>query len=429
MNTRAAAAEVLQRVFEGGESLSAILSEVAPSIPNPQDRAFLQALAYGVTRWYWELEYLLNRLAARPIKDPTVKALALVGLFQLKRMRVKPHAAVAETVSAAHRKAWARPFLNALLRGYQRRRSDLDAEIDSDPVARHSHPAWLIDRLRSDWPDDHLTILAENNESPPMTLRVNRSRSAREDYLRLLERTGIAARRGAVGPDAVVLDQPRAVQDLPGFAEGIVSVQDEAPQLAADLLQPHDRQRVLDVCAAPGGKTVHLLECEPELREIVALDISTARADLIRANLARAGLQATVLVADAVRLREWWDGVPFDRVLVDAPCSATGVIRRHPDIKLLRRGPDVELLALGQRALLDAVWPTLAPGGVLLYATCSVMKAENDAVIAEFLQRHADAREFPIDAVWGRPLRHGRQILPGDLGMDGFYYARILKVA
>lgn len=429
MNIRAVAADVLLRVIAGGESLSAVLSDVARHVPATRDRSFLQALTYGVSRWYWELEFMLTHLAPRPIKDPWVKALALVGLYQLKRMRVKPHAAVAETVSAAGRTSWAKPFLNALLRGYQRERTALDRQIVQNESAWYSHPNWLVERWRTDWPDLYRTILDKNNAEPPMTLRVNRRRSTRDSYLGLLRDNGYSATPGAFSPDAVILDEPRTVQELPGFAAGVVSVQDEAPQLAAGLLQLAAGQRVLDVCAAPGGKTAHLLEVSPELREVVALDISPERAELISANLKRGGLKATVQVADAMQLQDWWDGVPFDRILLDVPCSATGVIRRHPDIKLLRRASDIENLSQQQTALLQAVWPALEPGGVLLYATCSVMPAENQQVIAAFLALHPEARELPIDAPWGRPLQHGRQILPGDGGMDGFFYARLTKSA
>lgn len=428
MNTREAAAEVLHRVIHGGESLSIALSETMPNIPGARDRAFLQSLAYGVSRWYWDLDFLLRRLTLRPIKDSRVRILALLGLFQLKHTRVKPHAAVAETVAAAGRAAWAKPLLNAVLRGYQRDRDALDAAGREDESAACSHPDWLIRRLRTDWPERFRAILTENNREAPMSLRVNRRKRSRDDYLGMLRQNGVAARAGTVSPDAVILDQPKPVSDIPGFADGTVSVQDEAAQLAAALLRLEPGQRVLDVCAAPGGKTLHLLEAEPGLRQVVALDISAERAQLIHENLQRSGLEATVLVADAAQPPAWWDEVPFDRILLDAPCSATGVIRRHPDIKLLRKDGDIESLAARQRTLLEAVWPALRAGGLLLYATCSVMKAENERIIAAFLQDHADAREIPIQAAAGHPARHGWQILPGDAAMDGFFYARLTKL-
>lgn len=427
MNIRAVAAHVIERVMFDGESLTAVLANVSPSIPEAQDRGFLQALAFGVIRWYWELDFVLRQLAKRPIKERRIEVLALLGLYQLRRMRVKPHAAVSETVSAAGASAWAKPFLNALLRNYQRQQHEIDAALDQDEIARTSHPRWLIRQLRSDWPDDYQEILRANNDNPPMTLRVNRRKTSRVEYLDLLAQNGISARPGLFGAEAILLDEALAVQRLPGFDEGWVSVQDEAPQLAAGLLQTAAGQRVLDVCAAPGGKTLHLLENEPGLREVVALDIAEERADLIRSSLKRAGLQADVRVADATRPGEWWDGKPFERILLDAPCSATGVIRRHPDIKLLRKPADIAALGQRQRELLTAIWPVLRPGGLLLYATCSVFKAENENVIEAFLLQHSDAREDPISAPWGRPASHGRQILAGDHGMDGFFYARLAK--
>ncbi len=427
MNTRAYAADLLERVLFAGASLTAVLSEAAPEHLLPKDRAFVQSIAFGVCRWYWQLEFFLRRLASRPIKDQRVKTLALVGLYQLARMRVKPHAAVAETVAAANATPWAKPFLNGLLRNFQRQRNYLLEELESDESALFSHPGWLIDRFRTDWPDGFRSILAENNASPPMTLRVNRRRANRQDYLTRLAQEGISAQPGEFSQDAVILEIPRATEDLPGFAEGLVSVQDEAAQLAAAALRPGTGHRVADVCAAPGGKTLHLLESFPEIREIVAVDVSDQRAGLIRANLDRVGLRAPVRTADAADLSAWWDGEPFDRILLDAPCSATGVIRRHPDIKLLRKEADIPALNRQQHALLASVWPALRPGGALLYATCSALSAENDSVIERFRHERLDAIVQPIDARWGRPTVHGRQIMAGDHGMDGFYYALLIR--
>ncbi len=427
MNTRAVAAQVLERVLFTGASLTAVLSEPAPENLLPRDRAFVQSITFGVCRWYWQLEYLLRRLASRPIKDHDIEALALVGLYQLTRMRVKPHAAVAETVAAAKAKPWAKPFLNGLLRNFQRQREHLMNELERHESVRHSHPAWLIDRFRADWPADVERILEANNASPPMTLRVNRQRIARQDYLTLLARAEMPGQPGEYSEDAVILEIPRPTQDLPGFADGLVSVQDEAAQLAASLLQPETGQRVADVCAAPGGKALHILESYPGLREVVAVDASDERAELIRANLARLGFRASVRVGDAADLTTWWDGEPFDRILLDAPCSATGVIRRHPDIKLLRKETDLAELSRQQHTLLMSVWPALKPGGRLLYATCSSLQAENDAVIEAFLREQHDAIVAPIDESWGRPTAYGRQILAGDHGMDGFYYARLIR--
>lgn len=428
MNTRAIAAGVIQRVVTKGESLSAVLLETMPKVPSASDRAFVQAISYGVCRWYWELAFLLAHLATRPIKDGYVRSLALVGLYQLKHMRVKPHAAVGETVAAASPTPWAKPFLNALLRTYQRDQELLDAAIAREDSAQASHPAWLIEELRTEWPSDYRQILAENNQPPPMTVRVNRLQSTRDAYLATLENQNIPARSGKFSKDAVIVDKPMAVEDLPGFSEGLVSIQDEAPQLAAGLLGAYAGDRVLDVCAAPGGKTTHILEACPTLQDLVALDISPERANLIRSNLDRSHLHANVLVGDAAVTSSWWDGVQFDRILLDVPCSATGVVRRHPDIKLLRKPEDIARLGAQQRAILKAVWHALKSDGLLLYATCSVLREENEQIIAWFLRTQPDARELPIQAIWGRPVSHGRQILPGDDGMDGFFYACLTKL-
>lgn len=427
MNTREQAAEIVVRVLTGGESLSAALAERLPAIPEAKDRAWVQAVGYGVCRWYGELDFLLARLATKPIRDPYVRALALTGLYQLRHMRIKPHAAVGETVAAAARRTWAKPLLNAVLRNYLRRQDELNAALAGDEHARLAHPSWLIDRLARDWPEDYLGILDQNNCPAPLVLRVNRRQATREAYLAELLEAGISAHPGLIAPDAVIVEQALAVERLPGFAAGRVSVQDEAPQLAAGLMDVQAEQRVLDVCAAPGGKTVHLLETCPGLAEVVALDVSAERAGLIRGNLARSGCQARVVIADAEAEPLWWDGRPFDRILLDAPCTATGVIRRHPDIKLLRKPGDIAQAAARQRRLLQRVWPTLRVGGRLLYATCSVLREENEVNIGWFLQQQNGASELPLTAISDRRVAHGAQILPGDRGMDGFYYACLTK--
>ena len=427
MNTRALAADALRKVTVEGQSLTAALDDVLPAIPQDNDRAFVQALCFGVARWYFQLDFILRQLAAKPIRDEQIRLLALLGLYQLEHTRVKPHAAVAETVSAAGRKAWAKPLLNAILRSYQRQRGPLLEQAGLDEAAATAHPPWLVGRIRASWPDDCAAILARANLPPPMSLRVNLRQGGREDYLELLRQAGQAARPGEFGAAAVTLESPVAAERLPGFAQGRASVQDEAAQLAAGLLDLAPGQRVLDLCAAPGGKTLHILESQPGLAEVVALDIAADRLAKIDENLARAGLKASVAQGDAARPQDWWDGRPFDRILRDAPCSATGVVRRHPDIKLLRRAEDIAPLQDLQRRLLAAAWPLLAEGGLLLYATCSILKEENEQPVAQFLSAHAQAREAPFAARWGRPAACGRQILSGEHGMDGFYYARLAK--
>jgi 16S rRNA (cytosine967-C5)-methyltransferase len=428
LNTRSIAAEILVQVVGEGKILNLALESSLPRIPRENDRAFVQALCYGVLRWYWRLDRILANLTRKPIKDLDIRMLALLGLYQLKYTRVKPHAAVAETVAAAGARSWAKPLLNGVLRSYQREQARLEAEADVDMAVATAHPDWLVGMFGKDWPDDCAELLRRNNEAPPLVLRVNVLKRSREAYLATLREAGIPALASRISETAVTIETPLPVEKLPGFAEGVVSVQDTAAQLAAPLLDPRPGQRVLDVCAAPGGKTVHILESCPELKELVAVDIAPERTARIRENLARAGLSATLLTADATRPETWWDGRPFDRILLDAPCSATGVIRRHPDIKVLRKPSDILELKALQGRILEAVWPLLAPGGRLLYATCSVLRRENESRIAEFLSAHPEARELPIEAAWGKPARHGRQILTGDSGMDGFYYARLEKL-
>ncbi len=425
-NVRRLAAQVLAKVNQG-RSLNDVLPPVLESLTG-RDRAFLQALCFVSLRHYHRLDFILAQLLQKPIKDTEIHALALAGLAQINNMEVKPHAAVSETVSAAGRKRWARSLLNALLRNYLRRRVLLDKAADSDYQASVSHPAWLRRRIEHAWPQHAASIFAANNSQPPMVLRLNLGQSKREDYLKQLYSAGITARILEGGAAAIELVHPVEVNELPGFSRGKVSVQDGAAQLAAPLLSVREGMRVLDVCAAPGGKTAHILETCPDLGELVALDVSRARLEKVKENLVRLGESSRVrLICADARNRDWWDGRRFDRILLDAPCSATGVIRRHPDIKVLRKDEDIDRLATQQQEILESVWPLLAEGGVLLYATCSILPEENERQIQGFTARHPDARVLPIEADWGIPAGSGRQILPGK--MDGFYYARLEKCA
>src|SRR5690606_19825118 len=361
-------------------------------------------------------------------REPRVHALLMVGLYQLLYMRVPPHAAVAETVEAARlmKKPWAVGLANAVLRRMQREREDLIAQADAHPVGRSAHPDWLLAALQKDWADDWEAIVAANNARPPMTLRVNRRRVSRDDYLAALREAGVEAEPHLRAQDGIRLVAPLDVTALPGFGEGQVSVQDAAAQLAADVLDPGPGDRILDACAAPGGKTAHLLERASPGRR-VAVDGEAARLDRVAENLARLDLSASLLHGDAAKPDGWWDGEPFDRILVDAPCSATGVIRRHPDIKLLRRHKDIDALAGLQARILDALWPLLAPGGRLVYATCSVLAVENSAQVAAFVRRHPEALPLPLAVDWGRVAGFGRQVLPGEDDMDGFFYAALTR--
>ncbi|MEQ1635569.1 MAG: 16S rRNA (cytosine(967)-C(5))-methyltransferase RsmB [Methylococcales bacterium] len=431
MNTRAVAITVLLRVLKDRHSLTAALEASLPAISVIQERAFIQALCYGVIRHYFELESLLNVLLDKPLKakDLEVKVLALIGLYQLKYMRVKEHAAVSETVAAAKRQPWAKALLNAVFRRYGREREELSVLTNNALSAHYNHPDWLIARIRQDWPEQAEQLLAANNQPPPLALRVNLARCSREVYFELLVAAGIAAEIGSYSPAALIITQPIPVNELPQFAEGWVSVQDTAAQLAAQLLDAKPGQRVLDLCAAPGGKTCAILEVQPALQTMWAVDIDANRLARVQTNLERLGLNAELHIGDGSAIATWWDGQLFDRILVDAPCSAIGVIRRHPDIKLLRLASDIEPLVALQYAILKQAWQMLAPGGVLLYATCSVLKQENQQQIQNFLNAYPDAAEWPIEAAWGLPVQIGRQILTGTQGMDGFYYARLLKSA
>lgn len=426
MDARLAAVRILTDVYSG-RSLTSAGADILPRIDDARERAFAQDLSYGVLRWGPRLEGVADRLLRKPLsaRDADVRCLVLVGLYQLVYSRVAPHAAVSETVSLAARlgKPWARGLVNAVLRRFQRESGTLLAAVDADEACALAHPAWLLERLKRDWPQDWRAVAEAGNQRPPMCLRVNRLRTRRDDYLQELRAAGIEAKAQPHAADGVLLARPVDVAQLPGFAEGRVSVQDGSAQLAAALLDPPPGSRVLDLCAAPGGKTAHLLERQPALQTLVAVDIDPERLRRVRDGLARLHLDATLVCADAARLPAWWGGAPFDRILLDAPCSASGVIRRHPDIKRLRRPADIGILAERQAALLDAAWTALAPGGMLLYATCSIIHQENDAQIEAFLARQPDARERRIDADWGRRLPFGRQILPGEDGMDGFFYA------
>jgi 16S rRNA (cytosine967-C5)-methyltransferase len=426
---RATAARTLTQVIRHGRSLSDILPGATQAAGD--DRALVREMVYGTLRWFHRLDAILKRLLQRPLrpKDTDVRALLLLGLYQLQYMRIPPHAAVGETVQAARAlgKSWASALVNGVLRRFLRERDTLLDRLKEDEQARLSHPSWLLQRLHEDWPGHWRDIASAANGRAPMTLRVNPHHGSRRDYATRLDEAGIACTPHPLVASALTLERPLEVERLPGFGEGAVSVQDAAAQLAAPLLDIRAGQRILDACAAPGGKTGHILELATEGVAVTALDHDGGRLQRVAENLRRLGREATLIAADAAEPGDWWDGASFDRILLDAPCSATGVIRRHPDIKLLRKPGDITTLVTTQARLLDALWPLLAPGGMLLYATCSVLQAENEQSVGAFLSRHEDASERPIEAGWGQARQHGRQILPGQDGMDGFYYACIVK--
>lgn len=426
-NPRAIAARIVAKVIVGGRSLSRAMEAVPPEATD--DRALIQEMAYGVLREHHRLSLLVAALLKKPLKekDGDVQALLLLGLYQLLSMRVPDHAAVSETVAAtaALKKPWARALVNGVLRNFQRRRDELLAEVEKTEEGQWSHPQWLIDALRKAWPEEWQAVLAANNQRPPMTLRLNVDAVSAEEYLDGLKKHEIEAQCSPITDSAIQLMQAQDVTLLPGFAEGRVSVQDEAAQQAARLLKLEDGQRVLDVCAAPGGKTGHMLELADV--EMVAVDIDAERLQRVSENLQRLGKPAQCVVGDASQPDAWWDGQLFDRILLDAPCSATGVIRRHPDIKVLRQQEDIASLSTLQAQILDAIWPLLKPGGMLLYATCSVLPQENTQQVAAFLERQSNAQHIPLSVEWGRTVEFGQQVLTGTAGMDGFYYACLQK--
>jgi 16S rRNA (cytosine967-C5)-methyltransferase len=422
---------LLGAVLDRGLNLSEAGTDGLPEAA--RDRAFARHLAYGVLRWLGALEWLAGGLLEHPLKprDRDVHRLLLVGLFQLWHDQAAAHAAIHEAAEGARRlgKPWAVGVINAVLRRFQREREAWLARL-AQSDERFAHPPWLLDHLRQDWPADWQAIAAANNQPGPLWLRLARS-ADREAVQQRLVRGGFCITTHPDVPGALAVAPAVAAEDLPGFREGLLSVQDPAAQLAAGLLQLAPGLRVLDACAAPGGKACHILELCPEV-ELTALDRIPERLERVRENLERLGLAAhpglRVLAADALEPAAWWDGRAFQRILLDAPCSATGVIRRHPEIKWLRSPQQVGEAVRLQARLLDRLWSQLEPGGILLYATCSVLKDENNRQVEQFVARRADAEWTPMNAGWGRELGQGRQILPGHRDMDGFFYARLRKI-
>jgi 16S rRNA (cytosine967-C5)-methyltransferase len=432
---RAVAAEIVDAVVGDGRSLDVALASAEHRVAE-SECALLRMLCYGTLRNYWRLQSIVTQLLSKPLKkhDRVVNALLAVGLLQLIHLRIPDHAVVSQTVEAS--RILKRPKLAGLLNACLRRcvREDLGAQPPPDEASRWNHPQWFIDALQEDWRDDWQAILLANNERAPMWLRVNASRACASDYRQRLANAGIESEIQAGMPDALRLLAPAAVDDLPGFRDGDASVQDGAAQVAARWLLQGRSGRILDACAAPGGKSGHLLEIGGDAISLVAVDNDIARVQIIRENLSRIGRDATIIAGDASKPEEWWDGRLFDNILLDAPCSASGVIRRHPDIKLLRRKSDLKRLSALQADLLRALWPLLAPGGRFLYVTCSVFAQENDAVVEQFLSDQADAVEndvLPNNNIHDLMRRKacGYQILPGTAALDGFYFACLAKQA
>lgn len=413
-----------------GRSLDGLLATAAPAADD-RDRALAAELSYGVCRWYRRLDALVARLLQRPLKgrDRDLRVLLLIGAYQLLYSRVPPHAAVSTTVAVTRLlgKSWASKLVNGVLRRLQREQAAHEAAVDAQPACRYALPDWLYDGIAAAWPGRAEAICAQLQLRPPMTLRVDLRRTSRADYAGELGAAGMPATPHPTIASALVLEQAVPVARLPGFNDGRVSVQDAGAQLAAPLLDLRRGQRVLDACAAPGGKSLHLLQHEPAIR-LAALDIDAGRLQRVADNLARAGVAAELFGADAAQPRgAAWAGERYDRILLDAPCSATGVLRRHPDIRLLRRADDIRALAARQGALLDALWPLLQPGGRLLYVTCSLLPAENTAPVAAFVARQPDVRVVDMRDLPGTQLDDGVQLLPDIDQTDGFYYAALQK--
>ena len=418
------AARIVRRVLAGNP-----LPEVlASSQPASDDRALVHELSYGTLRFLGEVRAIVRALAARPLTDGSIEALLWVALYQLLHTRAPEHAVVDAAVRATARLKLtsAQGLTNAILRTFLRRREQVLAQIAEDPEARFSYPRWWIDRVFCEYPQRAAEVLDAGNVRPTLTLRINRRRITRDDYLAALGEQGIRAR--ALGDAGVLLDETVVVSALPGYDAGWFSVQDAAAQLAAPLLAPRDGMRVLDACAAPGGKTTHLAELAT--LDLIALDIDAARGERVRENLARLGVAAKVAIGDAGERDTWWDGGTFDRILADVPCTASGIVRRHPDGKWLRREADVAGFARQQRRLLDALWPCLKRGGTMLYSTCSIFRAENGDQIAAFVDRHHDALRIGLTL----PPEYGAidgQLLPAAPGAahnhDGFFYALLQK--
>ncbi|MFO8140353.1 MAG: 16S rRNA (cytosine(967)-C(5))-methyltransferase RsmB [Marinobacter sp.] len=422
---RAVAANVLLAV-ENGQSLSQCLPVALSQLP-PEQRPQLQAICYGSCRWFHRLDSELKQRLKKPLRMPdrVVHHLMLVALFQLRFSEQATYAVLNETVEAC--RELDKPHLTGLVNGVLRAAEREGAPEPEDDSSRFSHPVWMIEKLKHNWPDDWPAILSANNTQAPMTLRVNALRFSRDDYLNLLEQAGIGAQPTRFAPFGIQLERPVPVDRLPWFDDGAASVQDEAAQLCTTLLDLQPGQRVLDACAAPGGKTCAILEACAGLAEVVAIDESAERLPRVQENLDRLDLVATLTEADAANTGQWWDGQAFDRILLDVPCSATGVIRRHPDIKLLRRESDILPLAGIQLGLLQAMWSILKPGGRLVYATCSVFPQENHRIIQRFLKQQEQALLIQIDAAWGQNMDTGRQLLPDPHSHDGFFYAVLEK--
>jgi 16S rRNA (cytosine967-C5)-methyltransferase len=431
MSSRLIASQILEQSIENKMTLSAALQNNEPFKQAGKDKALIQEISYGTFRWYIQLEHILNQLLEKGIKkkDSRLKYLIIIGLYQLLYMRIPTHAVVSETVETCKKinMPWAKGLVNAILRRYIREADKLDPMLNDSESVRTSHPLWLIERLKQDWPEEWESILEANNHRPPMYLRVNQLHHNRDQYLEKLKEADIEGEATPYSNQGILLEQAKDVEQLPGFKTGEVSVQELAAQLAVEQLDLHSGQNVLDACAAPGGKSAHILESKVEIQSLTVVEKDPRRAKKLSETLKRLNLKAITKVSDINDIESWWDKEKFDRILLDAPCSATGVIRRHPDIKLLRTPEEVNAVCKLQMKLLTTLWQTLKPNGLLLYVTCSILKQENSELIKEFLTNNNDCTLKPINTQWGYDTGCGRQILTGQDNMDGFFYACLEK--
>jgi len=429
MNLRAIAAQTVEAVLERGESMATALPHAQSSLDNPKNKALLQEITYGVMRELTQLEYYINSLMDNPLKGKQriVHHLLLVGAYQLLHMRIPPHAALGETVAAIDDldRPKFKSLVNGVLRSLQRDHQKLLDNMPTKGPVTYNHPKWIIKRATQAFPKQWQQILTANNQRSPMWLRNNASMQTRDEYLAQLELAQIPAVKGDIGDNSIILENPMPVSSLPNFDQGACSVQDGAAQQAAEILGAKDGELILDACAAPGGKTCHIIELAKDVK-VVAVDCDQRRLDRVQQNLDRIGLDATLICGDGTQPDTWWQGEKFDRILLDAPCSATGVIRRNPDIKWLRRESDILPLVSLQQEIIDACWSLLKPGGTLVYATCSILPAENSQQMLNLLQRHDDATLIPLNDN-DTPTSPGWQLLPGEHNVDGFYYAKIQK--
>ena len=440
---RQASLKTLRQVFSG-QSLSAVQLQTIDKLEDSRDRGLSNEIVNGVLRWRWQLEFLISSLLSKPLKqkDIDIQLILLMALYELIECRTPDYAIINEAVELVRKsgKKWAASLVNAVLRRFTREKEKLLSSID-DEQARYSHPYWILKKIKADWPEDWQKILQANNQRPDFWLRVNQRQSSSAQYKSALKEQEIESESSALADHALKLAQGIDVRLLPGFAEGVLSVQDVGAQLTAELLDVSDGHRVLDLCAAPGGKTCHLLERYKNIEYMVAVELDEKRMQRVSENLQRlnfsdetgASAKLELIVADARDHEKWWDGKAFDRILIDAPCSASGVIRRHPDIKTLRRESDIEQLVALQSEILLSAWQMLKPGGELLYITCSVFKDENQNQIAYFIEQIAqskdDVAEIKINTDWGKSCDYGRQLFPGEQDADGFYFCKLKKLS